>query len=318
METWISEGVAICLFRKAIERYQVAGEFLRLQGGRWDRADRVPAVADGGRAPDGGTALAANPNGRVRLLDRLRQELDPRELHVLAVEFRIRTGPEFLVGAQVFVSDGAALSERRRGQRFEFLLHPADADAQYEPSLGQDIQRRQNLGCQDGRTVGHNHHAGNEAYVFRDTCQIGQQGELFEVFATLTGGEFAANRVGIRRIDAVGHEDVVTCNHAIESQPVSSLGYLGQRTRLRVGAMIWEVKPELHCVTPGWALAQKPTLKSPNNRVRIIDAIIKPATIPRTQPHPLVNDWKKLVMAGGQAGATAQRRGIMAQSPALL
>lgn len=47
------------------------------------------------------------------------------------------------------------------------------------------------------------------------------------------------------------------------------------------------------------AVVQKPTLKSPNNRVRMIEAIIKPATIPSTHPQPLLNDWKKLVMAAG-------------------
>ena len=32
----------------------------------------------------------------------------------------------------------------------------------------------------------------------------------------------------------------------------------------------------------------------------MMEAIIKPATNPRTQPQPLLNDWKKLIMTEKQ------------------
>ena len=162
----------------------------------------------------------------------------------------VGAGPQLLVGAEVLVGDRAARGEGRRSQGFELLFHPAHADAQDEAAPGQHVQGGQDLGGQDGRTVGDNHHAGHQADVFGDAGQVGQQGELLEILAALSGGELAAHGVGVGRVDLVGDEDVVTGHHAVETQAVAGLGDLRQGAGLGVGAVVGQVESELHCGAP--------------------------------------------------------------------
>src|SRR4051812_15743873 len=91
------------------------------------RADRIPGVAERDSAAQCRRALAADPERRVRLLHRLRQKHDIRELHVLTMELRIVLRPQRLERSQILVGHLAALSERRRADRFELLIHPAYA-----------------------------------------------------------------------------------------------------------------------------------------------------------------------------------------------
>src|SRR5207248_3282629 len=82
----------------------------------------APAVAQARRAPDRHLGVAADPEGRVGLLDRLRLEFHALELEELALEARVFLGPELDHNAQVFVGAGAALGEGHL-QDLELALH---------------------------------------------------------------------------------------------------------------------------------------------------------------------------------------------------
>ena len=110
------------------------------------------------------------------LLDGLGQEPDAGEAHIPAVKFGVGAGPQFFVGAQAFVGYGAAVGEGRGVEGGEFLGHPAHADAEYQAALRKDVQGGQYFGGQDGRAVGNNHHAGDEADVLGDAGEVGEQG----------------------------------------------------------------------------------------------------------------------------------------------
>src|SRR6185503_19149098 len=60
----------------------------------------VPAVAEGDHPAEGAGAVAAHPDGRVRFLHRLGREAEIAELEELAVEGRVRLGPQDLERAQ--------------------------------------------------------------------------------------------------------------------------------------------------------------------------------------------------------------------------
>ena len=79
---------------------------------------------------------------------------------------------------------------------------------------------------------------------------------MFEVFAAFAGGELAAEGVGVRGVDAVRHQDVVAGHHTVEAEAVAGLGDLRQRAGLGVGAVIGQVKTELHQYAP-WAAGRE-------------------------------------------------------------
>src|SRR5665213_4170707 len=92
-------------------------------------ADRIPAVAQLGAAPQRRVALAAAPD-RHALLNRPRLKEDVREIDVFAAERGVFIGPQLAAGEQVFVGDRTALGERVGSDRLEFLAAPAGADAE--------------------------------------------------------------------------------------------------------------------------------------------------------------------------------------------
>src|SRR5690606_3542349 len=95
----------------------------------WVRAARIAALAELRRAAQRRCALAADPEGRMRLLHGLRREQDIVELHMLALEARAVLGPELLEGGKVFIGGLAARVEGRCADGLELLLQPAGTAA---------------------------------------------------------------------------------------------------------------------------------------------------------------------------------------------
>ena len=71
-------------------------------------ADRIPAVAEPGRAAERGSAFAADPDRGMRRLHGLGREDDAAEPRVTPGETGLVLGPEFAERLKIFVSDGAA------------------------------------------------------------------------------------------------------------------------------------------------------------------------------------------------------------------
>src|SRR4051812_3029277 len=87
------------------------------------RTDRIPGVAEPGGAPHRRAAFAADPD-RDPLLHRARLKEDVREPGVFAAEAGVLVGPQFAAHRDRLVGDGAALLERLRADRLEFLAAP--------------------------------------------------------------------------------------------------------------------------------------------------------------------------------------------------
>ena len=74
-------------------------------------------------------------------------------------------GPQLLAGRHPFVSDMAAIVERRGVDRLEFLAAPADADAERQPALRQIVDGREDLRGQHRGAMRHHHHRQHKAQL---------------------------------------------------------------------------------------------------------------------------------------------------------
>ena len=115
----------------------------------------------------------------------------------LAGEAGGRAGPELLEDRDPFVGHRAAPVEIGAVQRLELLLQPADADAQRDPSAGQDIQRRHHLRRQHRVAIGQHQHGGDEAQPLRRAGHHAQDGEGLQRVAA--AGMLAVQRCKDRR-----------------------------------------------------------------------------------------------------------------------
>jgi hypothetical protein len=212
----------------------------------WVVADGIPAVAEPGHAAQRHPALAAHPDRRARLLNRLRLEADVGERHVLAREARRIARPELVESRQELVRHRSALREGRRGDRAELLVEPPDTDADGEPSLRQHVDGGQRLGGQHCRTLWHHHHGGDEADAAR---RRGEEAECRHLFQALTGAgarPFTGRRIGIAGGDAVGHDDVVVGGDVTEAQRLRPTGHRAQSFGVTGDAAGQEVDSEIH------------------------------------------------------------------------
>ena len=78
------------------------------------------------------------------------------------------------------IGDRAAAA-RVDAERPELLVHPADPDAEDQPPAGQLLDRRDPLGGQQRRPVGHDQHADAEADPLGDPGEEGERRERLEV-----------------------------------------------------------------------------------------------------------------------------------------
>src|SRR3989442_2545113 len=111
---------------------------------RWGLRRGVPAIAERHDTPKGARAVPADPDRRMRLLDRLGGEADVVESIELAREAWVVGRPQLLEDAEDLVGLPPASVERRVEDR-ELLLPPSDAHTADEPPVGQRVDRRQHL-----------------------------------------------------------------------------------------------------------------------------------------------------------------------------
>src|SRR5437867_9478508 len=119
---------------------------------RWGLRRGVPAIAERHDTPKGARAVPADPDWRMRLLDRLGGEADVVESIELACEAWVVGRPQLLEDAEDLVGLPPASVERRVEDR-ELLLPPSDAHTADEPPVGQRVDRRQHLRHHDRVTV---------------------------------------------------------------------------------------------------------------------------------------------------------------------
>ena len=130
----------------------------RFEGVARVAADRVPAVTQPGDAAQGHLPLTPDPDRRTRLLNRLGIEAEVGKAHVLSGEARCVARQQLVEGGQELVRHLAALGERRRREGAEFLVEPADSDADREPAARQHVDGGQGLGGQYRWTLRHHQH----------------------------------------------------------------------------------------------------------------------------------------------------------------
>ena len=140
----------------------VLERFRRADGEGWIVADGIPPVAEGGSTAYGRSAFTTDPEGRMRLLNRLGEKPDVGETHVLAFECRIIGSPKLLEGADVLVGHGSTLVEGLAAHGFKLLATPTDADADDEPAARQHVESRQSLGRHQRVAMGHDEHRGRQ------------------------------------------------------------------------------------------------------------------------------------------------------------
>src|SRR5437899_3016240 len=130
---WPARGV-----RRRAQAIEARGEL------RWRLRRGVPAIAERHDTPKGAWAVPADPDRRMRLLDRLGGEADVVESIELAREAWVVGRPQLLEDAEDLVGLPPASVERRVEDR-ELLLPPSDAHTADEPPVGQRVDRRQHL-----------------------------------------------------------------------------------------------------------------------------------------------------------------------------
>src|SRR6266542_2109905 len=119
---------------------------------------RDPAVAETRGPPDGGLALAADPDGR-RGLPGLGEDTDAIQLVELALEAHLVAGPEQPDDMDRLIRPPAPLLERdARGLELAWQLD-ADADGGEEAAAGEPVDRRHLLGGHDRRAIRQDDHA---------------------------------------------------------------------------------------------------------------------------------------------------------------
>ncbi len=181
----------------------------------------MPAVAEERRPPQGGLAVATDPNRRMRLLNGLRPTVERLEPIELAREGRGTLRPQRLEDSDVLVRHRASPLELRRAERLELLAHPSHADADGDTALREHVDGRERLRRQHRIAVRHDHHARDQAQAFRLGGDERHQRELIEHVA-LTG-EDPGHRVRILRLDRDGKHQVVGDHHGREAEGLAAL-----------------------------------------------------------------------------------------------
>ena len=177
-------------------------------------ADGVPALGGAGGATLAGAGGASDPDGRVGFLDGLGLHLEAFQVVVLAVEDGFLFGAEELEDLDVFVGDGAAVGEIATSQ-FELLAEPADAGADDEAALGEDVEGGEHLGIDDGVAVGEDLDGDAKADALGDAGEEGEEGEGFEDVVLGAEGWDARGVVGVAGLELGGHDDVVADHEGV-------------------------------------------------------------------------------------------------------
>ena len=145
---------------------------------------------------------------------------------MLAVELRRILRPEFNKGAHIFVGHCSTRIEIRRVDGLELLAHPAHTDTQRQPATRENVDGRENLRGQHGRSMRHHHDGGHETQARRFR---GDPGDLCQLLLPLAA---SARCRGTPLLD--GRRDdgqIVGCVH-VEEQRRHTLDPMGHACRL--------------------------------------------------------------------------------------
>ena len=208
-------------FGHAAQIVQHGGEFRRAQFGGLDGAQRVPAVGIAGGAAQRGHAMAADPDRGVRLLHRQRLAAHGAEAVVLALVLDRAGGPELLENAHPFIGDRAAAGEWGGVQSLELLRHPADADAERDAALRQDVDGGDRFRGQHRVPVRQDQHRCDQPQRAGAPRHEGDQAQRFHRVAV--AGVPARGVVGIRRLHVGRDDDVVGDGRRGEAQSLPML-----------------------------------------------------------------------------------------------
>src|SRR4029077_1579379 len=172
---------------------------------------RVPTVVPCG-ATHRRPRVAADPDGRVRLLDGLRREGNAVEVDVGAVVLPLVAGPELDHRREVLVGHATALVERGP-EHLELALRVPDADRDSDPASGEEVERRDRLREHHGVVVRHHDHRRVDDQARGGTGDEGHRGQ------------------GVRpershQLDHVGgDDDVLRDRDGVEAEVVGGAGH---------------------------------------------------------------------------------------------
>ena len=222
----------------------------------------------------------------MRLLHRLGVEEDVIEGGEFSLVLRRVCGPELLVDPQVLVGRPATRLERRRAHRRELLGHPAGADADDGPPAREQVDGGEKLRRQHGLAVGHDHHRGEQPHLAGDAGQVSHQRQRLQALAGEQGGEIerAVGRIGVGRIDALGHHDVIRDRENSVAQLFAVLGDGPDVLRHGQRPAVWYVEPVFHSPVPSvrrFTVMRRPRGAGDGSSPDI-SPVSRPASRPRT------------------------------------
>ena len=160
----------------------------------------MPAVTERDDAAKRGRRDAADPDRRMRLLQRLGLRAGAGDAVELALDARLTLGPHGLEHAQGLVG-GAAAPREVDAEDLQLLAPPADADADDEPAARQHIDGREHLRHRHGMPVAEDEYRAADARLRRHHRQRAEHGHRLEVGHLRRDRKAApaARIVGIRR-----------------------------------------------------------------------------------------------------------------------
>src|SRR5437667_458621 len=146
---------------------------------RRDGARADEAVAELHGAPEGVRVMAAEPEGRVGLLQRLRLHRPVLELEELALEGDARLGPQALHEREPF-REARRPAHRVETERGVDARVAAEPDADREPPAAQVIERRQALGEVDRASQRGEQDRGAEPQTLRARRRVREEHDRLE------------------------------------------------------------------------------------------------------------------------------------------
>ena len=207
--------------------------------------DADPAVAERRRAPQRRRRFAAEDDRRAGLLHRLGAEAARRHLVEAAGEARRVLAPQRPHQADRLARAGGAIGERHAG-RLEFVGQPADADAEQEAAVGQDVERRCRLRHRHRVAQRQHEDAGAELDALGAGGDVGERDEGIVQRDGRAAGKLPVGRVRIRAAHLERHDEVLRQPHRFEAQRLGFARHLAEHLRPRRRAAAHRMQCELH------------------------------------------------------------------------
>ena len=201
--------ITTLFFRRHSDVLDQAGERLGLG------CAREIAIGHACSAADRRRSIAADEDGN-RAVHWARTAGDGAKVDEFPPILGMRAGPERAHRGHVLV--GARTTPLpRNAERLELLTHPADAEAEHDPALGQTVECRQLLGQNERVSLRHDQDAGSQAQRRCGGADIGEPDKgirnrriSFSRRRTILG-------VGVCRFDLVGPNDVFAAPDRVEA-----------------------------------------------------------------------------------------------------